>query len=791
MKIHRRWYAPPRQNGLPDAFLSGKQEIKLVQKENRPCIFKAMIDNGEVFLESESVASAIQFINSTACHVFLTGKAGTGKTTFLKNLQGRVHKQLAIVAPTGIAALNAGGVTLHSQFLLPFGMFVPDREMPPSDISCYTPRALAQKHPLNSQRKQILRSIDLLIIDEVSMLRADLLDAIDYRLKSARGNFTQSFGGVQLLLIGDLFQLPPVVKRDEESQLKKYYNSPWFFESKALRHDGFVYIELDRIFRQNDIRFINLLNNLRNNQPSREDIDELNKHYRSPGEIQELKEVITLTTHNFKADELNARALHALPSPPHTIHATIEGDFPENMFPVLQHLELKVGAQVMFTRNDSEGKMYFNGKLATVTSIAGDEVQVELADSHIPYTLRKSIWENKRYTVDTMTQDIEDEVIGTFEQYPVKLAWAITVHKSQGLTFERAIIDVGQAFADGQVYVALSRLRSLDGLIMRTRIDPHVISTDKHIVAFSCDHNRPDRLYETMKAKQSAYIQQLIYTTFDFDAIVKECVQVQRQSKESIVLTDSEIEPVVEEVIRELVKEKGNTSRFRHQLHALLQEGNKDLFAERLKKGSAYYKQLLYAQLKTLLGHIENMRYMKRVKTYLTNLVDLEQYVYKKIEEVDKALYLTESILDGRMEFDFSQLTSERVAMRTSIIAEVKQKARPPVEKNRKKKRRDEESTYDHTLRLLRAGMTVPEIAKERELTVGTIEGHLAKAVESGIIGIDMLLKPDEVASISDAIREMPEGYSLKDLFARLGGKFRFGQLRAVVNHVHWSERLV
>ena len=378
------------------------------------------------FPETERIASAIRFINSTASHIFLTGKAGTGKTTFLRNLARRTHKQFAVVAPTGIAALNAGGVTIHSQFLFPFGMFIPERS-PSNDFNTegnyYTSNTLARKHPLNSARKQVLRSLDLLVIDEISMLRADLLDAIDYRLKAAKGNFKQAFGGVQLLMIGDLYQLPPVVKREEEAQLKRYYKSPWFFEAKALQQDGFVYVELDKIFRQRDESFINLLNNLRNNQTTRSDIEELNKHYQSPEEIQNMREVITLTTHNYKADELNLRALKELKTPSHILQATVENDFPESMFPVLQKLELKEGAQIMFTKNDSEGKAYFNGKLAVVTSIDDDGVEVSMAETHESYVLKKELWENKKYTVNTSTKELDDEVVGTFEQYPVKLAW--------------------------------------------------------------------------------------------------------------------------------------------------------------------------------------------------------------------------------------------------------------------------------------------------------------------------------------------------------------------------------
>ncbi len=752
-----------------------------------------MDEGKEILQESDRMNWAIQFINSTACHIFLTGKAGTGKTTFLRNLAGRTHKQMAIVAPTGIAALNAGGVTIHSQFLLPFGMFVPDRFLSPADThggSFYTPNALAQKHTLNSQRKQVLRSIDLLVIDEVSMLRADLLDAIDHRLKSARGNFAQSFGGVQMLFIGDLYQLPPVVKRDEDAVLRRCYDSPWFFESKALKQEGFAYIELDKIFRQSDGKFIDLLNNLRNNIATQEDIRMLNEHYKSPEEIRELKEVITLTTHNYKADELNARALAALDSPPHEIRASIDGDFPESMFPVLERLVLKVGAQIMFTRNDNEGRMYFNGKLATVKSISGDEIVVEMADSHILYTLQKSIWANKRYTIDSSTQEIDDEVIGTFEQYPVKLAWAITVHKSQGLTFDKAIIDVGQAFADGQVYVALSRLRSLDGLIMRTRIDPTVISTDRQIVSFTSDNNHPEVLAEKMREKQKQYVRNLITSTFNFDPLVKECVHVQRSRTESATLEGETIKPVLEQITTTLIGERENTAKFQKQLFNLLDENESERLAERIGKGREYYKNLLYDQLKLLLIHLEEIRRKKRTKTYATNLSDLDQYFCKKIEGLDKGLYLVQSILAGQTEFDFSDLTAARESIRTKMMQEVREMAKALPEENEKKKkkkkrkRNGDENTFDLTVRLFKSGLNVESIAEERGLAVSTIEGHLAKAISEGKVPINSLVDDDQIITISDAIGEMPKGYTTKDLFTRLDGKFAYNQLRAVMNHL-------
>ncbi|MFM7728468.1 MAG: ATP-dependent RecD-like DNA helicase, partial [Flavobacteriales bacterium] len=428
---------------------------------------------------SDMVETAAAFVNSTGSHIFLTGKAGTGKTTFLRSLGERTHKRFAIVAPTGIAALNAGGVTIHSMFQLPLGTFLPDRT--PSgrfsaDANIYTQFTLSRKHPISAAKKQVLRSLDLLIIDEVSMLRADVLDAIDYRMRSVRGNYARAFGGVQVLMIGDLFQLPPIVKDHEWGLLKRYYHSAHFFEAVALQSEGFVYIELDKIYRQSDQRFIDLLNNLRENKTTTDDIALLNTFYQAQPPQEE--GIITLTTHNYKADDINSAQLRKLNGSSFIYQASIDGDFPESMYPLPLKLELKEGAQVMFVRNDSNGGRFFNGMLASVCDLDEKSIKVRVLDSGLVLDVPREQWENKKYSVSASTRDLDEEVVGTFSQFPIKLAWAVTVHKSQGLTFDRAIIDVGQAFAPGQVYVALSRLRSLDGLILRTRIDPAVISND-------------------------------------------------------------------------------------------------------------------------------------------------------------------------------------------------------------------------------------------------------------------------------------------------------------------------
>lgn len=742
---------------------------------------------------SSYAETALQFINSTSSHVFLTGKAGTGKTTFLRNLEKYTHKQFAVVAPTGIAALNAGGVTIHSQFLFPLGTFLPDRSIPAdfhTEEGFFTQNTLARKHPLNSVRKQVLRSIDLLVIDEVSMLRADVLDAIDYRLRAARGNFRKSFGGVQLLLIGDLFQLPPVVRRNEENMLQRYYPSAWFYESMGLKQDGFVYIELDKIFRQQDGTFIKILNNLRNNTPTKYDIDELNRHFKSEEEIRDLEEVITLTTHNYKADEMNKMALRDLNTSSHFFEAQFEGEFPESMYPVPSKLELKEGAQVMFIRNDSEDQMYFNGKLATVTKIVGDAVEVLLADSHITFELKRERWENKKYTINTNTNDLDDEVIGSFSQYPVKLAWAITVHKSQGLTFDKAIIDVGQAFTGGQVYVALSRLRSLDGLVLRSLINPSVISVDQQIVSFSQNNYKPEELPNVMKRKQSEFISFLIDKTFDFEVLVKEINYIHKSKGESPTLNETTMKPVLEQIANALQGEKENTVGFRRQLQGLVKVNDQEKLLERLKKGSAYYKTFLLENVKRLLTHTQEMRQHKRVKTYLNQLSELDQLFSKTLEEVDKSRSLIEGILSEQRLFDFSELATARTLERSNLLAEI-EKQFPNAKKGSKgsgkkkgAKKKGGPSTFDITLQMWDEGKDIERIAKERGLVPGTIEGHLARAVQSGRIDIFKFIPEEEVNQISNALAEMPEEFTSKDLFIKLEAKYSYAKLRAVMNYV-------
>jgi hypothetical protein len=729
---------------------------------------------------------AVRFINSTCAHIFLTGKAGTGKTTFLRNLAARTHKPFVVVAPTGIAALNAGGVTIHSQFLLPLGSFIPGRNIPygaGDNGNFYTTDTLTRRQPLNSARKQVLRSIELLVIDEVSMLRADLLDAIDARLKAARGNYRQPFGGVQLLLIGDLYQLPPVVKGSEAEILKEFYPSPWFYESHALRQAGFVYIELDKIYRQQDADFIHLLNSLRNNTLTHDDIKLLNAHVRDPDD--DLGDVITLTTHNFKAESMNREALRRLESESHFFEATINGEFPEHIYPVQHKLELKEGAQIMFVRNDSEGQAYYNGKLATVKRIAGGKVEVVMADSGEHYELKKERWENKRYVIDDDSRDLNEEVVGSFEQFPVRLAWAITVHKSQGLTFDRAVIDVKQAFADGQVYVALSRLRSLDGLILSEPVPPSVISTAKSVVSFREQHHRPSELPAVMKQSQLAFIGQVIGRTFDYEDLVKQINYLIANLTETVLKNVGSSVPILEELRNALLNEKANTLRYRNQLHGLLHERRTPELLERLRKGSDYYTGMMWKAIERLLDHQYGILDQKRIKTYHNGLEELDQLFTKKWVEIAKIPLLAEAVLENRLEYKFDEVRETLNQKRITFITALRERpsATKPAEKKtgRKSRKGSSRSTVDITLEYFRTGMSVNDIARERGLVPGTIEAHLAKAVINGALDITSWITEEELKDISSAASGLPEGFGSTDLFKTTKGKYSYGKLRAVM----------
>lgn len=450
---------------------------------------------------------AWKFLEQTGANIFLTGRAGTGKTTFLRELRQRSPKRMIVVAPTGVAAINAGGVTVHSFFQLPFGPYIPAMQQGEGG---------RLKMNFNREKIAIIRSLDLLVIDEISMVRADMLDAVNDVLQRYRDR-SKPFGGVQLLMIGDLQQLAPVVKPQEWELIRDHYASPYFFDSRALRSTTYITLELRHIYRQSDGGFIDILNRVRDNAVDPDTLAKLNSRYIAGFEPDDEAGYITLTSHNDTARAINERKLRSLDAPSFTFSCQVEGNFPEYLYPNDSELTLKKGAQVMFVKNDVSGQhRYFNGKIGRVTAIGESKIEVTLDDAAEPVDVGIDEWTNVKYTIDPQTQEITEAVEGVFRQFPLKPAWAITIHKSQGLTFERAIIDAAESFSHGQVYVALSRCRSFEGLVLRTPLQGRSIIDDATIRAFNknLEENQPDET--VLSAQRWQYYRSLLFDMFDF-----------------------------------------------------------------------------------------------------------------------------------------------------------------------------------------------------------------------------------------------------------------------------------
>ncbi len=465
--------------------------------------------------ENELFELATKLVNESSRNIFLTGKAGTGKTTFLKFIRETCLKQMAVVAPTGVAAINAGGVTIHSFFQLPLSPFIPSGS--PVNGSFVDKHELLSHLKYNSEKRKVLRQVELIVIDEISMVRCDTLDAIDAILRYVRKRPLDLFGGVQMLFIGDMMQLPPVIKDQEWNLLSQHYEGPYFFNSKAIGFEMPVHIEFSKIYRQSEQKFISLLNQVRNNDLDEEGLALLESRYDPHFKRQDGDGFIILTTHNEKARQINQRELGSILRPASKYVARIEKEFYEKSFPADAELELKVGAQVMFIRNDSaeKGKRYFNGKIGTVSRLEKDKIFVVCGSGEKEIEVLPETWENIRYTVNPQTRGLEQTLLGSFTQFPLRLAWAITIHKSQGLTFEKAVIDAGAAFAPGQVYVALSRCTNLEGLVLQTRINVASLVSDRKLVEFSALQSSAPELENEFAFAKKLYLGRLLNEIFD------------------------------------------------------------------------------------------------------------------------------------------------------------------------------------------------------------------------------------------------------------------------------------
>ncbi|HQE33149.1 MAG TPA: helix-turn-helix domain-containing protein [Flavobacterium alvei] len=744
---------------------------------------------------SEAAVYTLKFINQTHRSIFLTGKAGTGKTTLLREIIQTTHKNTVVVAPTGIAALNAGGVTIHSMFQLPFGGFIPDNSSPHfSESTKFETKATLRRHfRMSGLKKSVIQNMELLIIDEVSMLRADLLDAMNFMMQTVRKK-TTPFGGVQVLFIGDLLQLPPVIRDEEWRTLKTYYKGKFFFHSHVIQQNPPLYIELDKIFRQRDEVFISILNNLRNNQISPADVQALNQYVNPNFDLKANKGYITLTTHNAKADAMNTQALEDLEGKEQVYKAVIVGDFPDKIYPVDEELKLKVGAQVMFVKNDlSFDKKYFNGKMGIIKSLSKDEILVHFPEENTTIEVEKYEWENIRYKVDELTKEIEEEVLGTFVHYPIKLAWAITVHKSQGLTFDKAALDVSQVFLPGQAYVALSRLRSLNGLILLSPLRMNGISNDQDVMDYSLNKASEEVLKNSLHFETKNFIHNYLINTFDWSDLAQEwrnhkfsyneSSDVSVKSKQAswaakqLLIIDGLLDP---------------SQKFIIQLNKIFNTETVDLYhvSERFTAAYNYFIKPMDDLVFEILWKVEEVKRVSKAKAFYEELMVLEELQVKAVLRLMKAKLLIETVVAGEA-ISKEKLTSDVIKKYISHKTEAIQKQfkelnvtliedEADVNRYTKKKKETKEtkkSTVQETYELWLENNTIAEIAAIRKFTPETILSHLTKLISAKTISVNDVLPEDKIKDLTEAFYGYKEE-SISPLKEKYGDKFSWEELR-------------
>lgn len=577
----------------------------------------------ETILKDRLFDLAEQYVEETSVSLFLTGKAGTGKTTFLRYIVQKTSKRCVVLAPTGVAAVNAQGSTIHSFFSLPLSPYLPD--VPELKTEYQLPE---QQRKLKKDKIKIIRTLDLLIIDEISMVRADLLDAVDMTIRRYRRS-SKPFGGVQLLMIGDARQLSPVVTEAERPYLSRVYPSPYFFHSKALQQLPYLTIELQTIHRQEDTSFIEILNGIRDARVTPQLLARLNARVGAPAG----EDWIRLTTHNAQADDINASRMDGLLGDTSVFPSEVEGDFPEKLYPAASELSLKEGARVMFIRNDSDGRFY-NGKLGTIRSIGTDSITVT-DDDGSDVLLERVEWENLQYTLNETTGEIVQEVKGVFRQFPLRPAWAITIHKSQGLTFNHVVIDAGAAFAYGQVYVALSRCRSLEGISLTKPISPSLLLSDAEVSAFNASFPAQDALEVALPAYQREYEMDLVCACFDFDDLRRQVLTLRKIWRDSALAgLYSAMAEKMDRDASTLVDLEEVAGKFRRQLRALGNDNTRR--ADRIAKACDYFIPLLEGlELEKILAvEVDNAEVRKRLKNVSADLLPQLQVHLDTLREV-------------------------------------------------------------------------------------------------------------------------------------------------------------
>lgn len=720
--------------------------------------------------DNEEMKLAWQLIAETDVSVFLTGKAGTGKTTFLRRLREAMPKRMVVLAPTGVAAINAQGQTLHSFFQLPFGPNVPGAQ---TERKSY--------YKVGKEKKNIIRTLDLLVIDEISMVRCDLLDAVDEELRKYRDRY-KPFGGVQLLLIGDLQQLAPVAKETEWQLLSSYYDSPYFFGSKALRSIQLVTVELRHIYRQSDARFIDILAKVRTNTLDAATLDALNSRYVADFEPKEGEDWIRLTTHNNMANAYNERKLQALTSPSSSFMARISKVFPETSYPADENLVLKVGAQVMFIKNDPSGNhAYYNGKIGVVRGISKDEIAVWCKEDGKEVKVERVVWENTKYVLDENTKEIREEIEGTFSQFPLRLAWAITVHKSQGLTFDHAVLDINSSFAHGQTYVALSRCRTLEGMVLAHPLTSNSVITDMSVNAY-VDQKLAEA--ETVRGNlpqmQSAYYLHLLDEMFSFTVLANGYDYLTRVVDEHLYNQHSDYLKLLKERQDDIKKSLVDVAAaFRIQYVRILQTEGMDSphLKERIGASVGYFQKKMldiFTPVMEAWGiRIEN----KSVSIQYNNALDafklslaIKLGVFKSVGDEG---FSVKNYLAAKAKASLNDLAPHREKA-SSGGKTVKEKAV-------KKEKAPKGESQRQTLRMFREGKSIAEIAAERSLTQSTIEGHLASFVETGELSIDSIVSAHHQNVIRATVKAFDKSYTLSEVKAQLPDDYSYGEIRLVI----------